>query len=371
MRLFGKNYSKTALRKRLGNMDQLAGIRLVSFDDGNERPVRAALFHTGSGLEFTVLLDRGMDIASASFQGKAMGWRSTTGNVAPQYFEPEGLRWLRSYFGGLVTTCGLTRVGAPGADSALQGDGLHGRISHIPARDIQVSQAWEGDRYLLSVSGVMRETSVFGENLTLRRTISTELGASSFRIRDVVCNEGFTRTGLSLLYHCNIGWPVLDQGSRMIAPVRALAPRDSAAEKGMETWDVMDAPTHGYREKCYYHDMIPDKKGEVTVALVNDGFPDNGFGVYIRYNKKELPRFVQWKQMGEQVYVCGLEPCNCGIEGREKDEALGLLDMLNAGEERAFNLEFGVLTDGGQVAALQQTMAKNKPQFKKSYTELL
>lgn len=117
--------------------------------------------------------------------------------------------------------------------------------------------------------------------------------------------------------------------------------------------------------------MIPDKKGEVTVALVNDGFPDNGFGVYIRYNKKELPRFVQWKQMGEQVYVCGLEPCNCGIEGREKDEALGLLDMLNAGEERAFNLEFGVLTDGGQVAALQQTMAKNKPQFKKSYTELL
>lgn len=369
MKLFGKNYSKTALRKRVGNMDQIAGVRLVSFEDGNEHPARAALFHTGSGFEFTVFLDRGMDIASASYQGKALGWRSTTGNVAPQYFEPEGVRWLRSYFGGLVTTCGLSRVGAPGSDSALQGDGLHGRISHIPARDIQVHQGWEGNRYTLSVSGLMRETSVFGENLTLRRTVSTELGASSFQIQDVVTNEGFNKTPLSLLYHCNLGWPAVDEGSQILSPSVAIAPRDEEARKGLETWHTMEAPVHQYREKCYYHEMAADKKGQVTVAMVNNAFPDDGFGVYIRYNKKELPRFVQWKQLGEQVYVCGFEPCNCGIEGREKDEALGLLDWLKAGEERAFHLEFGAFSTPSELDVLHRSIKKTSPEFKDSYTE--
>src|SRR5437867_4121789 len=107
MKLRGKDYSAGDLRRRVGNMDQVAGVRLVQLDDGNERPTRAALIHTGSGLELTVLIDRCLDIASASYCGRAMGWRSTTGDVAPQFFEPEWLRWLRSYFGGLVTTCGL------------------------------------------------------------------------------------------------------------------------------------------------------------------------------------------------------------------------------------------------------------------------
>ncbi|MBI2431686.1 MAG: DUF4432 family protein, partial [Candidatus Hydrogenedentes bacterium] len=169
MEIYGKKLNVNQLRRSVGNMDQVAGVRAVQLDDANERPARAALFHTGSGLEITVLLDRCLDIASASFQGKAMGWRSTTGDVAPQYFEPEGIRWLRSYFGGLVTTCGLTHVGAPRPESALLGNGLHGRIGHTPARNVHVTQEWEGDRYVLSVSGEMRETMVFGENLRLRR----------------------------------------------------------------------------------------------------------------------------------------------------------------------------------------------------------
>ena len=104
MDIYGTKYTLKQLRRRVGNMDQIAGVRTVLLDDGNERPTRAALFHTGAGLQFAVLLDRCLDVPSASFGGKAMGWRSTTGDVAPQYFEAEGLRWLRSYFGGLDTT---------------------------------------------------------------------------------------------------------------------------------------------------------------------------------------------------------------------------------------------------------------------------
>lgn len=335
-------------------MDQVAGIQMVTLADGAERPARAAILRTGGGLEVTILIDRGMDIASAYHNGRAMGWRSTTGSVAPQYYEAEGFRWLRSYFGGLMTTCGLSRVGGPGPDSALKGDGLHGRISNTPAKDIQVSQQWEGNTYWMRITGTMRETAVFGENLTLTRTVSAALGESKFYIHDVVANEGFKKTGLMLLYHCNIGWPALDAGSRMLAPSAMVAPRDAEARDGMERSHIMDAPIHNYKEKCYYHDMAPDRKGKVTVAMVNNGFPKNGFGVYLSYSKKELPRFMQWKQMGEQDYVCGFEPCVCTLEGREREEELGVLNYLKAGEQREFHLEFGAVTTAEAVKALER-----------------
>jgi len=372
MKIYGNKYSIDDLRRRVGNMDQIAGVRTVQLDDGNERPTRAAVIHTGEGLEITVLLDRCLDIASASYNGRAMGWRSTTGDVAPQYFEPEGLRWLRSYFGGLVTTCGLTHVGAPRPESALLGNGLHGRIGNAPARNIKIAQEWKGEKYVLSVTGTMHETVVFGENLTLTRTVSTRLGERCFWIHDVVTNEGFSPTKFMLLYHCNIGWPALDAGSAMLSPSRFVAPRDAEAEDGKENWSKMDPPTNKYREKCYYHDMAPEKDGSVAVALVNDGFAHgNGFGVYVKYNKNELPRFVQWKQMGEQDYVIGFEPCNCGVEGRQVDEDLGLLPTIKAGESKTFNLEFGVIITEQELKAFEAKMPRVKPKLVKSYTEFV
>ena len=372
MEIFGKKYTVNELRRRVGNMDQIAGIRTVQLDDGNERPSRAAIIHTGSGLEVTVLLDRSLDIAAASYNGRAMGWRSTTGDVAPQYFEAEGLRWLRSYFGGLVTTCGLTHVGAPRPESALLGNGLHGRINHTPARDIKITQEWQGNDYVLSVSGTMRETVVFGENLTLTRTVSTKLGSKTFTINDVVTNEGFNPTKFMLLYHCNIGWPALDSGSEMISPSKLVAPRDAEAENGKENWSKMDPPVHKYKEKCYYHDMAAARDGSVTVALVNDGFKrGDGFGVYVKYNKNELPRFVEWKQMGEQDYVIGFEPCNCGVEGRQIDEEQGLLHQLKAGEHRNITLEFGAITTAEEVKALKVAREKVKTKMVSSYKEFV
>ncbi len=373
MELYGKKLTVRQLRRRVGNMDQVAGVRTVQLDDGKERPTRAALVHTGVGLEFAVLLDRCLDIASASYMGKAMGWRSKTGDVAPQYFEPEGLRWLRSYSGGLVTTCGLMNVGAPRPESALLGTGLHGRIGHTPAKDVKITQEWQGQDYVLSVTGTMRETVVFGENLTLTRTVSTKLGQTRFWIHDVVTNEGFDTIKYMLLYHCNIGWPAVDEGSEMISPSRLVAPRDAEAEEGKEDWYKVDAPIHKYAEKCYYHDMTPARDGTVTVAVVNDGFISGreGFGVYVKYNKKQLPRFVEWKQMGEQDYVIGLEPCNCGVEGRQIDEELGLLHSLRAGERSEFHLEFGAITTKEDRKALKAACAEVKAKIVGSYKEFV
>lgn len=372
MKLFGKDYTTRELRSRVGNMDQIAGIRTVQLDDGNERPVRAATIHTGSGLELTVLMDRCLDISAASFCGRAMGWRSTTGDVAPQYFEPEWLRWLRSYFGGLVTTCGLINVGAPAYDSAIYGNGLHGRIGNTPAKNVKVTQEWRGNEYFMSITGTMRETVVFGENLTLTRTVSTKLGETRFWIEDVVTNEGFKPAKYMLLYHCNIGWPAVDAGSEIIAPSRFVAPRDSEAENGKQNWGKLDPPVHNYREKCYYHEMVPQQGGFVTCAIVNDGFKrGDGFGVYVKYRKRELPRFTEWKMMGEQDYVVGFEPCNCGVEGRQVDEKQGLLHSLKPGQSRTMMLEFGAITSEKEVRALKASCRKAKTQIVSSYKDFV
>ncbi len=372
MDIYGKRLSINQLRQRIGNMDQVAGIRMAQLDDGLERPARAAFFRTGGGLELTVLPDRCLDIAAAYFQGKAMGWRCVTGDVAPQYYEAEGIRWLRSYFGGLLTTCGLMNVGGPAPDSAVSGIGLHGRIGNMPARNVKVMQEWQGSEYVLSVTGTMREAVLFGENLSLTRTVSTKLGEKRFWIRDVLVNEGFRPVKYMLLYHCNIGFPALDEGSRIISPSRRVAPRDAIARDGAARWNRMDAPAHGYAEKVYFHDMAPANDGSVTVALVNDGFAKGeGFGVYVKFNKKELPRFTEWKMMGEQDYVVGLEPCTCGVEGRHTDESLKLLHTLKPGQRKTVNLEFGPITSDSELRAIEACCRGIKTEIVDSYKEFV
>lgn len=358
MKVHGMPLDSNALRQRIGNMDQVAGIKLVQLEDGPERPGRAALFHTGSGLRFMVYLDRGMDIPSAEYCGKAMGWRASVGDMAPQYYEAEGIRWLRNYFGGLLTTCGLQNVGAPAGDSAESGDGLHGRIGNTPARDIQVFQGWEGDDYVLRLRGTMRESRLFGENLTLTRTVWTKLGEERFWIEDTILNDGFQVSPVMLLYHCNIGWPAVEAGSQVACPSRQFAPRDDEARKDGNDWSKLDAPTHGYQERVFFHDMAPDDDGMVTAAVLNERLVagENGFGVYVKYRKAELPRFTQWKMLGEQAYVVGLEPCNCGVQGRAQDEADGLLQHLEPGQTLHTSLEFGVVrdaNDGGDLLRWQ------------------
>ena len=47
-----------------------------------------------------------------NFQGLPLAWRSPAGDVHPSYYEPEGFGWLRSFAGGLLTTCGLDQFGS-------------------------------------------------------------------------------------------------------------------------------------------------------------------------------------------------------------------------------------------------------------------
>ena len=346
VKLFGEKYTKKELLTKVGDISQIANAVQYELQDGNEKGVDMVQFNTGSGFSFNVAFSRGMDITHASQNGIPLCWRSSTGDVSPAFYEPEGLGWLRSFYGGLVTTCGMTYAGAPCEDDGKQ-LGLHGRVSNILTKNIQVDSYWEKDEYYLFAKGKLRETTVFGENIQLTREIKTQLGKSKLWIYDTVENLGYQKTEHMYLYHINIGFPVVDAGSELISPTVKAVPRDKEAEIGKQDYNKFSSPVPGYKEKVYYHTMKPDSKGNVTAAIVNKQFNNNkGIGIYVKYPVKHLPYFVEWKMMGQGTYVVGMEPANCKVEGRAKFRKEGLLQFLEPGEKREYKLEIGVLENG-------------------------
>ena len=352
--LYGRNWTQQELMQRVGRVSQLGGVRLGELAEGKSRGVRTAEFDTGSGFGFQVLLDRGMDICAAKYRGASLSWEAAPGPAHPAYHEREGLGWLRTFHGGLVAGCGLTAAGAPNVDEG-ESLGLHGRLNHLPAEGVWADGAWRGDAYEMWVRGRMRQAVVFGENLTLTRRIWTHLGESRLFIRDVVVNEGFSTVPHMMLYHCNFGFPLLDEGTELLTSSQKVTPRDAVAAPGLDGHACYEAPIAGYAEQCFYHQMAAAEDGYVTAILANRAYRgDSGLGAYVRYRQAELPLFTQWKMVGAGTYVTGLEPANCLVEGRDKDRQRGLLQFLEPGESREYMLEIGVL-DGND--AIDQAVA--------------
>ena len=229
--LYGKSINAAALAQRTGSFAQFCGVRLVTLADGVERGMRLLEFHTGSGLHFTVLVDRAMDIAEMSHKGRSIGWHSPTGFRHPGLHNPEGeqgLGWVRS-FSGLLSTCGLDHIMGPEEVSADNYNypsrksvrhGLHGLVGSIPAKLAGYGERWEGDRCILWAEGVVVQAAVFGEVLHLHRRIEADLGGNEVRLVDRVVNAGFAKTPHMFFYHINLGYPVIDEGSRYLAPIR-------------------------------------------------------------------------------------------------------------------------------------------------------
>ena len=326
--------SKTAseLKPYIGSMQQLASIRTSELDDGKGRGVRIADVDNGSGLSFCVQLDRGMDIGTATFKGIPLAYMSPVGYASASHFESDSLRWLRNFTAGLVTGCGLRNVGAPvEADEEVVSTplGLHGRLSNTQAEKTAVTEEWIEDQYKLNVSGTMREACFFRENLELTRTISTALGDNSITIIDRVTNRGVRPSPLMLLYHINLGFPLLSENARLSAKVTSSSARDEKAEQKLGEWMRCEPPTLGIAENCYFHDIEADADGMARMTMSN---PDLGIELEIAFRKAELPFFTQWKMMGAQEYVMGLEPANCHPDGQDEEAKNGTLRIIEPDE---------------------------------------
>ena len=336
--IFGRSYGRDELRRCAGGMAQLAGVRLVELADGRVRGVRAAEIHTGSGFRFEVLLDRGLDIGAAEHAGRSLAWLHPALG-SPFLREPQGIGWLRTFGGGLVTTCGLDHFGPP--DPEGEGYSLHGRASHLPAENVRVRQEWRGDDYVLEVEGETRQSRLFGENLRLERKVSTRLGATSLVLEDRVTNEGFRPAPLAVLYHCNLGFPVVSPDSELLVHDVSVRPRDDAARAGLADHRRFGPPAPGFAEQVFFHEPSVDAAGLATAAVVNRAL---AFGASVRWRAAELPVLAHWKMTGEGEYVCGLEPSTHAMTPtRREQRENGSMRDLAPGESVSFRLEIGVL----------------------------
>ncbi len=352
-KLYGEELSRREVLRRVGDIAQVAGIRESVLSSGKARGVRALDFRTGGGLSFTVLPGRAMDIAQAEFNGKALAYISQTGVVSPAYYEAPGKGFFRSFFAGLLTTCGMAHMGVPDVDEG-EALGLHGRISNTDAQEVCVRGEWQGDDYVMRASGVTREASFFGENIALTRTIEARLGENTIWIHDEAENLGFKRQPLMVLYHFNFGYPLVSEHSRFVTSPGEVKARNPHSEKGLADCRRFQPPTPGYAEELFEYDLAPDAQGCYYAGIVNDAA---GLGVKLRLNKSQLPKVGEWKQMGEGEYVAGIEPLLGPIDGRSVARANGTLSYLEPLEKRCFDIELSVLSGAEDIAAFDALAA--------------
>jgi hypothetical protein len=339
--LWGKPYTRRELLRRVGDIRQVAMVEPYELVEGGERGVRAVRIHNASGLEMVVVPDRGMALTQLNFQGVPLPFISNVGTLNPAYSEPSGAGWLRTWPGGFSTPCGLTQVGSPCNDGE-ESLGLHGRVAGIPAREVRWGGTWKEDDYLLWVEGQVTQTAFFGENISLCRRVWTWLGEPRFWIEDGVENHDFKPVPHMFLQHFNLGFPLVDAGSRLILPEHTTVARDQMAEPWVESCFDCEEPRQGFLEQVFYHDLQADTTGQVELRLVNPNFDQGrGLGVYWRYARADYPVLVQWKMMGEGQYVVGIEPANCHVEGRCAERERGSLQVLQPLESRRYTIEVG------------------------------
>ena len=360
--LFGAEYSRTELLRRVGRLSQVAGVRLVTLEAGQARGVPVLEFRTGTGFAFDVLVDRAFDIGPCEFRGRSLTWASSVGVVAAAYYDPAEWGWFRAWGGGMVVTCGLDHT-MSAADDAADGFhqphmfdrvsyGLHGRIGGLPARLVGYGEEWDGDECVLWAEGEVRQTGVFLENLVLRRRVEARVGESRFTIHDTVENAGYSVTSHMLLYHCNIGFPIVDDGSELLLPTGGTRtdPWDS-----VETYRTLTAPQRDFQEACFYERILGEPSGSVPAAVVNRRL---GLGVYQVSQNSQLPEFMVWRMMGEGTYAVALEPgTNRAIPRADLREG-GEITELEPGATRTYDLELGVLDGVAGIDAFAERVGR-------------
>ncbi len=336
-RYLGRNWSRTELERYIGDISQIGGVRRFTLTEGNQAGVEMVELRTGGGLRLVIVPGRGMDISAAEYKDVSLCWRSSTGEVAGSFFEPEGYAWSRSFFGGLLTTCGLTYAGHPCVDKD-ENLGLHGRVSQIPAKNVWSDGEWQGDEYNMWVQGKVRETTASGKGLEMTRKISSVLGQNCFTIHDRIENKGWERCEHMILYHFNLGFPLLDENTRIHIPSKKTVQWKSDRPVTPQDYSQMHPPKAKMTESVFFHDCESDREGRVSVTVENPNLL-GGLKLSISYYKTQLPRLLQWKMLGEGIYVVGIEPANCLAEGRAWERAQGTLQFLEPGEVREYRLQ--------------------------------
>jgi hypothetical protein len=339
----GKNTCSIKRRTLRGGVRE--GVDTIEVDNGTFR--------------FLIVPTRGMGLWKAWLGKTALGWNSPVkGPVHPNYVpltDPGGLGWLEG-FDELLCRCGLTSNGAPehDANGVLQYP-LHGRIANRPAHHVELTM--DDATGELRVTGLVDETRFLFQKLRLKSTYVTRAGQSGLRILDEITNLSGNPAELQLLYHINFGPPLLDPGAKLVAPVRAIVPRDARAAEGIVHWDSYPNEQAGFSEQVYFFDLQADSEGMTGVLLKNAHGTE---GVSLRYARQQLPCFTLWKNtaLAADGYVTGLEPGTNFPNPRSFEGQQGRVVKLRPGQTVSIAVDLDVHGDAASISAAEQAIAK-------------
>jgi hypothetical protein len=322
------------------------GVDLIAIDNGR--------------MTITLVPTRGMGILRVVSGDLRLGWDSPVREVVhPKYVNLEargGLGWLEG-FNEWLARCGLEWAGHPGQDRFVNNLGeqaemnltLHGKVSNIPASEVEVIVERE-PRPRIRVRGRVDERAFYGPKLELWTEISTEPGSPTFRIEDALANRGAFEQEFQIIYHANYGPPLLGAGSRFSAAVRRVTPFNAHAAKDVAGYADYSGPVRGFVEQVYNLHPYADAGGRSLLMLRNaagDRAVSMGFAV------AELPYVTLWKNLTalEEGYVTGLEPGTGFPYTRRLEREAGRVPKLKPGETRRFAIDIGLHASAGEVRA--------------------
>lgn len=328
------------LRRRSVDWRGLADIRLVASEDGPGRGQRLILARNAAGLQFEVAVDRGFDVSALSWKGTSLGWHGPNRLPFPAAATTEdGGRGMLRGFDGFLVTCGLDHFGVPEQGSAdhfiyphrpTVHYAFHGRIALQGAELTGYGLEMESDEPMLWCEAVVRQTALFGEVLSLKRRIELPVFGTTLRLRDRVSNDGYRPARHALLYHFNLGYPLLDSDTQLFG--------DCAAEEIAHFHAVPPVPTDDFVELVDALSPREREGGWASVGLRNPNLA-GGVSVAIRQRLDQLPELTIWRCYQSGIFVVGIEP-HTARPARQPGSGVGANpDFLEAGQSRRYDLD--------------------------------
>ena len=290
---------------KINNLEQLCSVKRLKYLSGRAKDLEVILVNNGK-LAFELLVDKCLDIGALYHEGTNISFISANG------LNPHEYEFDTKFNGGFLYTCGLDTVGG----RALP---IHGRIHNIPAEVIKAEATENG----VEVVAIIKQTSLFGEKLSIKRTVKTAVNSGELTVQDEITNDGYLDASYALLYHTNIGYPMLDAGVTISAPITSTTPRTDYAKDRVNGCLTMDEPLPDNEETVYFHTV---SKGDITVK--NDKLNKS---VNISYDEKILPYFIEWKSMVSGAYALGIEPSNTTLDGDFKKQPIKAGETVSTG----------------------------------------
>lgn len=314
------------MNKYIGNESQLYGVEEHRLLGGKGDGMVLLEVRNGLGMELVISISRCADISRLFFKGNSLGYFSPCGYVHPQYYDKDGYGFLKSFTAGFLTTCGLNAVGTPCEDEG-ETLPLHGTISNTPAS----SYSYEVLEDEIVVKAIIDDEAIFSHKFQLKRTFHISLKENSFYIDDLFINRGDNAYPLMVLYHMNMGYPLLTEKSIINIPSIKVCGRTPLAQKENNEWNKLLPPQDNYEERCYYHEFSDKRYASIYNKEINTK-------LQIEFSEN-LKFFTEWKMMGNRDYVLGLEPGNCTPDGRDIMRKQGKLTILKPNEKIQYQVK--------------------------------